>query len=670
MSKHKYTNIVCIAVVAVMLALTVAFLYSPNWGMTVAHAQPAYASRLFSTDTVHTIDIQVKDADWQGMLDNARAEEYIAATVVIDGEKVGGVGLRPKGNSSLSMVASSDSDRYSLKIEFDHFSSGISYYGLDKLALNNIVQDSTYMKDYITYQMMNEMGADAPLSSFIWVTVNGEDWGLYLAVEGVEEAFAKRVYGSNFGEIYKPDTMDMNDVANFQRDDTRGGGFAGFGGEMPDMPDMENLQGFEGTPGEMPDFANMPEITWDGNGAAARGGGRGGFGGFGGGATSLLYTDDDPDSYSAIFDNAVFNASDADKKRLIQSLKQLNEGENLDAVLDVDEVIRYFVVHNFVLNSDSYTGNMTHNYYLAENDGRLSMIAWDYNLAFGGMGGMGRMPGNENAGQTAADPETTIDQATTLVNYPIDSPLLSGSIEDKPMISWIFSDEAYLEKYHAVYAEYVAYFTSGGFAEMYDNAIALISPFVEKDPTAFCTYDEFLTGSSTLREFCLLRAESIRSQLDGAIASTSEEQTETSNANFIDASHIDIESMGSSGMGFGRDRADQFAGFRNSETEQLSTGDAAIAPQDGAMPQRAMTAEFSQENIDAAIDGSGAAAGTAPADDAGRNAGNAAGRAFPDMGTRSTGTNGTTAFSQSTLILLAACAIVLIGGILFAWKRR
>ncbi len=133
----------------------------------------------------------------------------------------------------------------------------------------------------------------------------------------------------------------------------------------------------------------------------------GGFGGFGGGATSLVYSDDDPDSYSAIFDNAVFDPSNADKTRLISSLKQLNAGENIEQIVDVDEVIRYFVVHNFTLNSDSYTGSLTHNYYLAENDGKLSMIAWDYNLAFGGMGGfgmgggMGGMPGgNPNAGQT------------------------------------------------------------------------------------------------------------------------------------------------------------------------------------------------------------------------------------------------------------------------------
>ena len=65
------------------------------------------------------------------------------------------------------------------------------------------------MKDYVVYQMMNDFGADAPLCSFVYITVNGEDWGLYLAVEAVEESFLERNYGSDYCELYKPDSMDM-----------------------------------------------------------------------------------------------------------------------------------------------------------------------------------------------------------------------------------------------------------------------------------------------------------------------------------------------------------------------------------------------------------------------------------------------------------------------------
>ncbi|MDR1773624.1 MAG: hypothetical protein LBR30_01990, partial [Clostridioides sp.] len=148
----------------------------------------------------------------------------------------------------------------------------------------------------------------------------------------------------------------------------------------------------------------------------------------------------------------------------------------------------------------------------------------------------------------------TIDNATTLVNYPIDTPLLSGSIEDRPMLSWIFSSEEYTNLYHEVYSEYMEYFSSGKFEEMYDNAINLISEYVKNDPTAFCSYEEFQKGSSELKKFCLLRAESISSQLNGKIASTTEEQSDTNNANFVLASDIDIQSMGTNNMGGGMER--------------------------------------------------------------------------------------------------------------------
>ena len=548
MSKHKYTSAVCAVIVAVTLALTAAFMAAPYFGVTAAHTQPAYALGLFNTERVHTLDIVMNETDWDAMIISATMEEYRQCSVVLDGELVKGVGIRPKGNSSLSTIASSDSDRYSFKIEFDHYVSGKNYYGLDKLALNNIAQDNTYMKDYVSYQMMNAMGANAPLSSFIWITVNGRDWGLYLAVEGIEDAYARRVFGNNYGKIYKPDTMDLNADDDGNRSGAMPEGFpnqnggerpnrmpAGDGGELPSFENMprEQMPNFEGFRGE-----NAEE--WAGAGMP-----QGGFGGRGNNsAVSLIYTDDNPESYAAIFDNSAFNTSTADQNRLIAAIKRLNEGQNLEETVDTDAVLRYFVVHNFVLNSDSYTGSMTHNYYLYEKDGQLSMIAWDYNLAFGGMGGWG--------GTT----DTALDTATTMVNYPIDSPMLSGTTADKPMIAWIFESEEYTAQYHEIFAEFMSYFETGEFASMYDSAIALISPYAEKDPSAFCTYEAFQKGQSALREFCMLRAESIRGQLNGTIAATSEAQTATANAGFIDASAVDMSSMGSSSMGFNRVRED------------------------------------------------------------------------------------------------------------------
>lgn len=123
----------------------------------------------------------------------------------------------------------------------------------------------------------------------------------------------------------------------------------------------------------------------------------------------------------------------------------------------MDEIIRYFVVHNFVLNGDSYTGSMLHNYYLHQSNGHLSLIAWDYNLAFGGFS-----RGND---------------ATALVNYPIDDPLLSASMEERPMIAWIFNSETYTARYHQYFDELlVSCFVPVGLRRPSITAYRLIRP--------------------------------------------------------------------------------------------------------------------------------------------------------------------------------------------------
>ena len=503
MSTSKHIDKICCTVLAVALVLTVLFMNAGNLGVQAVNAAVGYASRLFNTSTVHTIDIVMDD--WDSFIDGCSDEEYADCTVIIDGEAYRNVAIRAKGNTSLTSVESYGNNRYSFKIEFDHYDDGNSYYGLDKLCLNNIIQDNTYMKDYLTYQLMREFGADAPLCSYSYITVNGDDWGLYLAVEGVEESFLQRNYGSDYGQLYKPDSTNMGGGRGNGRDfDMENFDFGTQGGDRPFSPG-------NGMPGGMPSDRTM-----------------------GSSDVSLIYTDDEFDSYSNIFDNAKTTLSDADKTRLIKSLKNINSSEDIENIVNIDGVIRYFVVHNFVLNFDSYTGSMIHNYYLYEDDGRLSMIPWDYNLAFGGF-------------------ESRSD-ATNLVNYPIDTPVSGGTIDSRPMLAWIFNSEEYTELYHQYFSEFIEqYFDSGYFTNMIDTVSMMITPYVQSDPTKFCTYEDFKDGVSTLKEFCLLRAESVSGQLNGTIPSTSDGQTQDRSA-LVDASGITVSDMGSMGnmMGGGK----------------------------------------------------------------------------------------------------------------------
>ena len=577
MSTHKQIDRICCGVLVLVLLLTIVFMNAGKLGVQAVSRALGYESKLFDTSIVHTIDIEMED--WDTFLEGCTDEEYVSCSLVIDQEAYQNVAIRAKGNTSLTSVASYGNDRYSFKVEFDHYEQAKTYYGLDKLCLNNIIQDNTYMKDYVSYQMMAEAGVASPLCSFVYITVNGEDFGLYLAVEGVEESFLERNYGTDYGELYKPDSMSMGggrgngagfdpgegglwEAGNFG--ESPAGNSAGRMNEMP-PEDMENFggqappEGMENFEGQMPpeDMENfggqvppedmgvpnteMSSKDISGSETDASGVEREKVPGkmtMGSEDVSLIYTDDEYDSYTNIFENAKTKISDSDKDRLIASLKNLNEGENIENMVDVEEVIRYFVVHNFVCNFDSYTGFMIHNYYLYEKDGQLSMIPWDYNLAFGGF-------------------ESGTD-AQSLVNYPIDSPVSGGTVESRPMLAWIFADEKYTELYHQYFSEFLSqYFINDEFEKMIDTVSEMIAPYVEKDPTKFCSYEEFQEGVSTLKTFCTLRAESIQGQLDGTISSTgtaqqfSSEEQQTEAFEGVEAGDLAIETMGTMGNTFG-----------------------------------------------------------------------------------------------------------------------
>ncbi len=589
MSTHKNFDRICCIVLAVTIVITVLFMCGEKIGITSTAKAMGYETRLFDTSKVHTINIVIDD--WDGFLETCTSEEYTACSVVIDNEAYKNVAIRAKGNTSLTQVQSYGNNRYSFKIEFDHYDSTKTYYGLDKLCLNNIIQDNTYMKDYLCYRMMSEFGVDSPLCSYVYITVNGEDWGLYLAVEGIEDSFLQRNYGNDSGELYKPDSQSMgggrgnggnfrmsefNAEQNGQSDSSTDGTQSATNGQAqgtpPSKPDgssdsaQQTTDGqtnsstdstqsatngqAQGTPPSKPDGStDSAQQTTDGqtnsstdstqsaiNGQAQgnppskpdgepgeNGGGMDG-GMNGSDDVSLIYSDDEYSSYQNIFDNAKTDITDSDKDRLIASLKKLNNNEDISDVVDVDEVIRYFVVHNFVCNFDSYTGSMIHNYYLYEKDGQMSMIPWDYNLAFGGFMGA--------------------QNASALVNYPIDTPVSGGTVDSRPMLAWIFASDEYTEEYHEMFSEFIEkYFDSDYIPNLIDSTKEMIAEYVEKDPTKFCTYEEFESGVTALKEFCTLRAESISGQLDGTIPSTSDGQSADSSS-LIKADDLNISDMG------------------------------------------------------------------------------------------------------------------------------
>ena len=327
-----------------------------------------YESALFDHRQIISVNIIMDEDEWQDMLDNAASEEYYKCDAVINGTTFYSVGIRPKGNTSLSSIVNDPTtDRYSFKLEFDKYVDGQTCFGLDKLVLNNNYADSTNMKEAIVYDMFDYLGADSSLYNYAKISVNGEYCGVYLALEAVEDSFLLRNYGVSSGGLYKPDSMKMGGGKGGNDDKSGNGGPGGNGGRDVAMN----------------------------------------FGSSGG--CDLNYTDDNLDSYSDIWDAEVTGTSKSDHKRVVAALKAAAEGTGLEEYLDIDNLLRYMAAHTFSVNLDSLSGNMAHNYYLYENNGVINLIPWDYNLAFGGM----------NSNDSDA------------VNFAIDSPFSGTQFFDK-----------------------------------------------------------------------------------------------------------------------------------------------------------------------------------------------------------------------------------------------
>lgn len=430
-----------------------------------------YAEHIFQDDTVNEINIEIDEADWQDMLENPLEEEYHKANVTINGEIIGNVAIRTKGNNSLTSVANSDSDRYSFKLDFDYYDNNGNYYGLKKLCLNNNYSDNSSMREYISYKIMGEMGLDVPECAYSHITVNGEEWGLYLAVEPVDEVFLAEHFADATGDLYKPEGM----------------GYTG---------------------------------------------------------ADLVYNGDDISAYTGL--NLKTNLNSSDGKEILALMQALEDGEGLEEVLDVEKALKYIAANVALANFDSYLGVTTHNFYLYEENGRFTIIPWDMNLAFGGFGGgevdiyeptkqgMGGFGGGDkrkntqdnNAVTNAAENTEAQADANNQLQPPDNADMQgmpSMDSGEKPLVTTLLGNETYRSMYEGYLKEIAEkYFTQEYMTELVTKIHDLIAPYVQNDPTAFCTYEEFEQACSidptdpySLVYYAVNMAESIENQLNG-----------------------------------------------------------------------------------------------------------------------------------------------------------
>ena len=312
---------------------------------------------VFEDNAVKRIDIVITEERWQSMLDDMSslygefgsssggpgggpggggADDFsdedpifVPGEVFYNGKEWYRVGVRFKGNSSLSSTWQSGNLKLAFKLDFDEFEDDYPqidnqrFYGFKKLSLKNNYNDKSQLREKVAGDVFRNAGLVGSHTAFYTVYVDHGDgplyFGLYTLVEEVDDTVLDTQFSDDDGNLYKPD----GDAASFA---------------LGTYDEDEFVKKTNEDEADFSDVQNLYTIIND--------------------ATRTT----DPETWRT----------------------------DLEAVLDTDAFLKYLATNTVIQNWDTY-GKMTHNYYLYNNPNtsKLIWIPWDNNEALqdGGMGG-------------------------------------------------------------------------------------------------------------------------------------------------------------------------------------------------------------------------------------------------------------------------------------------
>ena len=311
---------------------------TPDWTIeTHSDSVTTNYDQVFKENEVIRIDLEIDATSWAAMQADLKSNLssnsgrpgttvefdpiWAPCEVYYNGIEWYKVGVRYKGNSSLSSAYSSGNGKLSFKLDFDQYESTYPaikdqrFYGFKQLNLKNNYDDDALVREKVGTDLFREFGLVSSRAAFCQVYVdNGTGskyFGLYTLVEEVDDSVLDSQYSDGSGNLYKPD-----------------GTAASFAFSSYDESQMEKKNNETAN-----DYSDVKS----------------------------LYT---------ILNSSTRSSAPAEWKT------------NLEEVFNVDIFLKWLAANTVIQNWDTY-GNMTHNYYLYNNpsEGKLNWIPWDNNEA-------------------------------------------------------------------------------------------------------------------------------------------------------------------------------------------------------------------------------------------------------------------------------------------------
>jgi spore coat protein H len=169
-------------------------------------AVPAAAAALFAGEWVPRLEIRI-DANGLNVLRgnspnryNARNRPDALATVHEGTNIYGQVAIHLKGSAGSFREVD---NKPAFTLHFNEHIPTQRFHGLEKISLNNSVQDPTYMCEILGRRVFNATSVPVPRAGHASVIFNGEAVGLYVLVEGWNKQFLKQHFADTKGNFYE-----------------------------------------------------------------------------------------------------------------------------------------------------------------------------------------------------------------------------------------------------------------------------------------------------------------------------------------------------------------------------------------------------------------------------------------------------------------------------------
>ena len=372
----------------------------------------------FTTDEVHSIDIDLDQADYEAMLTTYAEtgdKEWVTVTATIDGNTFEDVGLRLKGNSSLrtalatsrgielseedlenegSDSGDSSSDAAAPEtipwlIRLNKYVDGQNYLGrYDFVVRGNDTESS--LNEAVAMAMLEEAGLATHRVAFTAFSVNGSEAKLRLVSEVPDDELWNEDWFGTEGATWKADS----------------------------------------------------DGDWD-------------------------YHGEDGAEYEAIWKQ---RTGEDDMTPIVEFMDFINNSsdetfeDSLGEYLDLDQFAKYLAVEDMINNWDTISG-MGNNGYLHydPSTGMMTLIAWDHDRAFESHGaGMGGMPG-DGGGGVGGGPGGAPGTNAPGDNAPDGN--AAGARGSNILETRFRASDTFMEMYNKAYAELTVSLIDSGFAQ-------------------------------------------------------------------------------------------------------------------------------------------------------------------------------------------------------------